>query len=115
VDSNTQSVYTTATGDIDPGEFYAHVQALVAANLFKQPQLIDTRAAHYTLSSIQVRKFADFLKQYRMEHGPTRVAFVTTNDALYGMMRMLMILSEDYDPGFNVFRDYDEAEQWIRM
>lgn len=40
-------------------------------------------------------------------------AIVATNDALYGMIRVFEVFSEDNVERSAVFRDLDEAERWL--
>jgi len=55
----------------------------------------------------------DRIQALRKMYGTARTAFVTGYPAAYGMMRMYATLSEESDPGFAVFRDIGEAEEWI--
>jgi hypothetical protein len=115
INSETQCVYATISGDIHLSAFAGYMQTLARQNLISYSQLIDAREASIEMTTTDLRAFVEFMKQYRQAQNPTRVAFVTANDTLYGMMRMYMAYSEGYDPGFNVFRDIEEAEQWIRL
>jgi hypothetical protein len=41
------------------------------------------------------------------------VAIVVSSDVEYGMARMYMALTEIEHPNTAVFRDYDDAQEWI--
>jgi hypothetical protein len=111
---DTQIIYTQVTGEIHLSEFAAFMLTLARQNLLNRPQLIDARDSSFEMTAAEMRGFAEFMEQHRKTQGPARVAFVTNSDSLYGMMRMYMVYSENFDPGFNVFRSFQEAELWIR-
>ncbi len=81
--------------------------------MFTYPQLVDARQARLKITAADVRKLVD-RSCLRRIHGTARTAFVTGYPADFGMMRMYATLSEEWDPGFAVFREIGDAEQWIR-
>lgn len=113
VDRNSRTVLTNARGALYFDDFMAHAHALVKEKVFAYPQLIDAREAHLEITSNDVRRLVDRIKALRKIHGTARTAFVTRYPAAFGMMRMYAILSEECDPGFAVFREIGEAEEWI--
>lgn len=113
VDRNTRTVRTKARGVLEVDDFMAHAHALVNEKVFAFSQLIDAREAHLKITTNDVRRLVDRIKALRKIHGTARTAFVTRYPAAFGMMRMYATLSEECDPGFAVFREIGEAEEWI--
>lgn len=113
VDRNTRTVLTNARGVLEINDLMAHAHALVKEKVFAYSQLIDAREAHLKISASDVRRLVDRIKMLRKIHGTARTAFVTRYPAAFGMMRMYATLSEECDPGFAVFREIGEAEEWI--
>ena len=113
VDRNTRTVRTNARGVLEVGHLMAHAHALVKEKVFAYSQLIDAREARLKISAVDVRRLVDRIKMLRKIHGTARTAFVTRYPAAFGMMRMYATLSEECDPGFAVFREIGEAEEWI--
>lgn len=114
VDRNTRTVRTSARGVVHLAALIAHARALVKERVFAYPQLVDARQARLKITADDVRRLADNIMLLRRIHGTARTAFVTRYPADFGMMRMYATLSEEGDPGFAVFREIDEAEEWIR-
>ena len=114
IDRGTRTVRTKGRGVIRLDDFVAHMHALVKGKVFAYPQLIDAREARLKITTGDVRKLVDQVEVLRRIHGTARTAFVTRYSADFGMMRMYGILSEECDPGFAVFREIGEAENWIR-
>ena len=114
VDPVTQIIYTSVVGDIEPADLIAHGQCLVQANLLDHPQLVDARSTNLELTASQVRQLADKTNEFRSGLKVTPIAFVTDRNSLYGMFRMYQTLIENINPGFQVFRNIDEAEKWVK-
>jgi hypothetical protein len=89
-------------------------EGLAQSNLLNNRLLIDARSANIELTSAEVRDLVEETRRLRNGLGPTPVAFVTERPVLYGMIRMYQILALDIHPGFCVFRNYEEAERWVR-
>jgi len=115
IDPDTQIIYTTAFGDIHPDDLIAHGQRLADANLLNRPQVFDARAANLELTKAQVQRLATQTKEFRKGLKPTPVAFVTDSNSLYGMLRIYQVMIQNINPGFSVFRNIDEAQQWVRL
>lgn len=113
IDRGRRTVRTRGRGEIRIDDFIAHMHALVKEKVFAYPQLIDAREARLKISTGDVRKLVDRVEVLRRIHGTARTAFVTRYPVDFGMMRMYGTLSEACDPGFGVFREIGEAENWI--
>lgn len=64
-----------------------------------------TKAAMRSVG-VQSRQLAD-------RRGNARVALVVPDDFRFGMARMLQVLGESPNLDMEVFRTFDEAEEWI--
>ena len=113
-DPKRRLVETKATGVLGNDEFAAHVRALAARDLLAFPQLIDAREASVETTPADAREFAKLTGRLRAAHGSAKVAFVTSSDATYGILRVYTVVSEEVDPGFRVFRDIDQAREWLQ-
>lgn len=108
-------VITTAEGSVTPEDLVAHAQAL--ANTPNRPscELVDfSEQVQVTLPSSSVRNAAFFLAD-RDENPPgSRLAFVAKTDAIFGMARLFEANRAHPNVAIRVFRDRDEAMQWLR-
>jgi hypothetical protein len=65
--------------------------------------------------SNQVQHVQSFVSKYWGEGGKNRSALVVSADVAYGLSRMYEIISEGKTEGkIMVFRDYDEALNWVQ-
>ena len=112
-DPTHERLHTTALGLITLRELLDHVEDEARKDHLGVKELFDAREATTDLTSLQIGELVDRMRHHASvgRLGPT--ALVTTNDVVYGMARMYSILSQDYDPGFAVFRDIASAEQWL--
>ena len=113
VDRRSRTVRSKARGVIRIDALVEHVHTLAKEKVFAYPHLIDAREARLRITAGDVRKLVDRIETLRKIHGTARTAFVTRYPADFGMMRMYGTLSEECDPGFAVFREIGEAENWI--
>ena len=113
MDHDARTVFTTARGVLIINDFVEHTYKLAEAGVFAYTQLLDAREAHLEISPGDVRKFVYQMKELRKTHGPAKTAFVARHPADFGMMRMYELQIGEDDPGFAVFYDINQAEQWI--
>lgn len=113
VDRDQRIVRTTVTGTVAIDEFIPYLEALADGGLLGWPQLVDARSAALRITPQDVRRFVFIIDGLRARHGISRTAFITEDDATYGMLRMYSALGESADPGFAVFRHAADAEAWV--
>ena len=113
VDRERRIVRTTVTGPVATDEFVPYLEALDREGLVSWPQLVDARGATLRITPEDVRRFVFLIDGLRTRHGTARSAFITDDDATYGMLRMYSALGESTDPGFAVFRKAADAEAWV--
>jgi hypothetical protein len=75
--------------------------------------LSDRQSASEARSAYFLRAALDFLKAHAREMGSCKWATVVSTIAAYGMGRMTQILSEDSNIEIGIFRDIDEARNWL--
>ena len=95
-------------------EMQRHLEAEKNARLLGSPELFDMTGTSTTLTSDEVKLLVTRLKALAREtvFGPT--AFVTDRQVVFGMIRMLAILSELQDgPVIGVFSTAAEALDWL--
>lgn len=63
--------------------------------------------------SVDVRRIAGFIKEHREEIRDGKAAIVVSSPVIFGMARMLQILTEKSDLDIAVFRDIDKACKWL--
>lgn len=110
---DTRTVFTRARGILRIDDFVAHARELATAGVFAYTQLIDARDAHLKISPSDVQTLVSLNRGLRKTHGPARTAFVARHPADFGMMRMYELSIGEDDPGFAVFYDIYQAEQWV--
>ncbi|MGE5925824.1 MAG: hypothetical protein ACM357_00605 [Gemmatimonadota bacterium] len=113
VDRERGLVRTTVTGPVAADEFLPYLESLADGGLIGWPQIVDARNAALRITPQDVRRFVFIIDGVRARHGISRTAFITEDDATYGMLRMYSALGESADPGFAVFRHAADAEAWV--
>ena len=63
-------------------------------------------------SMMKIKKFID--NNYDPDWSHSITAFVVDHDLLYGLSRMYEIISEDLPTTVSIFKNMDEAQDWIR-
>jgi len=78
--------------------------------------LWDIREADvFSFFSADVQAIRDFVSKHWGTGGKSKAALVVVRDVDFGLARMYQILSESKTSSpIQVFRDYDEAFQWVK-
>ena len=63
-------------------------------------------------SMMEIKRFID--NNYDPDWSHSISAFVVDDDLLYGLSRMYEMISEDLPTTVNIFKNMDEAQDWIR-
>ena len=63
-------------------------------------------------SMMKIKRFID--NNYDPDWSHSITAFVVDHDLLYGLSRMYEIISEDLPTTVSIFKNIDEAQDWIR-
>jgi hypothetical protein len=113
-DDQKNILFTTAEGLVCYEEVQRHLDAEAAANDLGYREIIDASAASTNITVDQTKELARRLEA--LMHGAPfgRTAVVTNNDVVFGMTRMLSILSELWSgPQIEVFRSFDDGLAWL--
>lgn len=113
-DEPRKLLLTRAEGNVSFDDLQRHLEAEANARLLGSPELFDTTGTSTTLTTDEVKLLVAQLKALAREtvFGPTAV--VTDRLVLFGMIRMLAILSELQDgPLIGVFSTVTEALDWL--
>jgi hypothetical protein len=78
------------------------------------PVVWDLRSAQLKVGAADVREIAEFILGAQPSPPPSKVAFVTTQNVDFGMIRMFQVFREHPATKVRVFRDYEEALTWAR-
>ena len=78
--------------------------------------LWDLRTADFTsVKNEQIASLTGMVEKYWAKEGQGKAALIVTRDLDFGLSRMYeMLLSGSSPDKVMVFRDYDEAEKWLR-
>ena len=74
--------------------------------------LWDLRDAHFDLAATEVRDLAEFVKRFAPSSA-LRTAFVVSRDLAFGLVRMFEVFREREGARTSVFRDKQQAVDWL--
>ena len=107
-------LFTHAEGLVTFDEILRHLNEERKAKGVAHPEVFDAAEARTDATEEQVRVVAQRMIDMRRQgaFGPTAV--ITTNDVVFGMARMLAILSAlGGGPKVQAFRTFDEGLDWL--
>jgi hypothetical protein len=116
-------LFTTAEGLISFAEMQRHLDDEGAAKALGYREIVDACAASTNITSEEARELARRLEALKRTGPFGRTAVVTTNDVVFGMVRMLSILSELWPgpdgadslgaPRIEAFRSFADGLEWL--
>jgi len=109
-------VLTRAYGDVSFEEIQAHIERLIVHSGLPAPylELYDTRTVTgYDLSTRDLRQLAARATELGARVRWGRVAIVAARDLIFGIGRMFEAFTEHSLIEFRVFRELEEAEEWL--
>jgi hypothetical protein len=108
-------IFSNISGDFDVAKIISVLSHASDSRNFKQDfkVLLDQRNIRKPAIREQIVTIASHMDKGAHVFGGSKWAVVVSEDASYGMMRMLSILVEDVPIKVDVFRDYDAAMQWL--
>ncbi len=117
IDRQRNLVLTTATGVLTDEELLDHKRQLIADPEFEpgMKELSDVRRIErLDVSPAGVRRLAALDEEHVDRLGEDyRLAIVAPADASFGTARMYQILTESSVQNIGVFRDMEEAKDWL--
>ena len=117
IDKPNGLIRTTCVGDVTLEEVTRHFQAL--ANDPDCPDrldvLLDLSQQTSLPQSTQLREVTLAIRRVRSRVRFGNCAIVACTDALYGMLRMFQVFTEELFQEAQVFRSISDAEAWLAV
>ncbi len=115
IDAQSGVIYRTLSGTTNTEELLDSFTRILKNPAFhpKMKSLTDLTGIKHFAFSADVKRIAGFIKEHREEILGGKAAIVVSSPVIYGMARMLQILTEDSGFDIAVFRDKDEACKWL--
>lgn len=116
IDPKRNLVIVEANGVLKTSD-YIEARTRLADDPQIQPgmdQLLDFRKVEQHDMTIELySRFVELERSLQSHFGNCRIAVVTRSDLHYGFTRMFMVEMGNTLPDYRVFRELDEAEDWL--
>ena len=116
VDRENGFILTVASGIVVGEEMIAHVAELSVEPDLPKPlrELWDgRRIERFDVTSEQTRQILEVAKEAADRFGNAYIATVAARNSVYGMARMLQAFAANSPFTFEVFRDIEQARNWL--
>ena len=114
IDHDRKIIFITIEGDVSDDDIITHQK-----NSRDDPELDPSYGQLIDLTNIRKLEItAQGVQQFTSTEFSTersRRAFVAPNDVSYGFARMFQMMRDSTEEQTEVFRDFDEAVQWIGL
>lgn len=77
--------------------------------------IADFRDCQTSMTGREMQKLAEAARKTDSAWGETKWAFLAPEDVIFGLSRMYMALTEDYQAETHVFRSLEETEGWLEL
>lgn len=116
IDPQERVVYLTVTGDSPFAEWEETLRRVLADPAYVRgfDFLTDRREQHDVPGPEFPRQVLRFLMEHLPEMGHYRWAAVSPRETTFLTLKMFSVLAEEADIRVEVFRDYDEAQRWLK-
>jgi hypothetical protein len=106
-----------STGKVDFTELQNDLDELVRMPGFREglSLVADFRGSSTPVTAAEIVKLADYAKRTDAKWGVTKWAIIAADDLTFGLTRMFMAMTEDYDVTTQVFRDAVKADGWLGL
>ena len=106
-----------SAGNVDFTELRNDLDELVRLPGFREGLALvaDFRGSSTPVTAAEIGKLADYAKRTDAKWGVTKWAFIAADDLTFGLTRMFMAMTEDYDVTTQVFRDDIRADGWLGL
>jgi hypothetical protein len=115
IDPAKKLIHTRCIGDVNPKEVSEHFRELESDPY--RPDRLNVLLDLTEMTSLpitqELRGVSHDLRQVRGKLQFGACAIITSNDALFGMMRMFQVLAEEYFAVTRVFKKIKEAQAWL--
>ena len=110
-------IFSKISGDFNATEILSAVNsALTSPNYEKGFRvLLDKRKIRRPATTEQIEAMANLMQRWPDLFRGSKWAAVVSDDASYGMIRMLSFLVDHVPIEVDVFRDYDAAIKWLSI
>ena len=117
IDVEKNLVHRELHGRVSAEELLESIDAVVNDPDFRpgMKSLNDLRGVIHTADTEYVMKIAQALMGYADRLASAKVAIVVSADVVFGMMRMLQSYISDSPLDVMVFKDLDEAKEWLEL
>ena len=106
-------VFTTARGILSYAKVLDHITAKENADIVTFPELFDSRDVTLDLSTAELKAIVLEVSRALAGKAPGKIAVVTNSAFLFGLPRSYAELSDDVNPEFEVFYEYEDARVWL--
>jgi hypothetical protein len=113
IDTTDGRVCTSASGVVTIADLIQHVESEQRDGAIGLPEIVDARGASTDVTSSQIRELVNRTNDFSQMRQVGPLAVVTDSDVLYGMTRMYQILCDDLPMEIGVFRNLDQASEWL--
>lgn len=115
IDKESGIVHTTIDGSASTDEIVDGLKSIMNHPDFKPGLngIADLRNSDMEVFSADVKRIANLLIEYRNKIGPSKTAVVVSKDVTFGMTRVFQVFAEQSSIETAIFRDRDEALQWL--
>ena len=114
IDREAGLLIIVVEGELVFEELLSFLKAVYEDDFFPSGSLFDMRAATSSdASTSQMRSLVALIEQRRRNPGPSRWAIVVSRDVDFGLSRMFEVFADKIPTDICVFRDIDEAKQWL--
>lgn len=115
IDASGKLIHATAKGILTIDEILKYVAARSAANALTYAELFDARDVTLDLSIADLHHIAKEMRQAVGTQTPGPTAVVTNSGFVYGLAQTYAAITRNDNPAFAVFRDIEEARQWLEQ
>ena len=115
IDKESGVVCTTIDGYVSTDEIIEGLRNIMNHPDFRPGLngIADLRNSDLNTFSADVKRIAELLVEYRDKTGPSRTAVLVSNDVTFGMTRVFQVFAEQSSVETAIFRDMEEAVQWL--
>ncbi len=75
----------------------------------------DLRGSGTSLTGDDMRNLAALAREKDAAWGDTKWSFIASSDSMYGLSRMFMALTDEFQVETHVFRDIEAADGWLGL
>lgn len=113
IDPSTGLALATCSGTLGLDDAREGARALWAHPDWQGQGVVwDFRQARLDFTSVDVRELAQYVLAHQPARPPKRVAFVTTHDMDFGLVRMFEVFRDHPSTDVKVFRELEPAQAW---